>query len=171
MRKMSIKKCLFSLIAVSMATGGFCENVEALDSFPVGRAISNQVEVYRAAMAVMEGYNNHVRQVKEENKNAEVAKAFSAITTAGILDVPFRFPTNNLQKTMRAHLLTISSYLVKNQETFSNIRPDAAFCVLQNTLYLYPSVKFQKTELDKIRRDKVLNRSLRMCPGKMKKVR
>ncbi len=171
MRKMSIKKCLFSLIAVSMAASGFCENVEALDSFPVGRAISNQVEVYRAAMAVMEGYNNHVRQLKNKNKNLEITQSFAAITSAGVLDIPFRFPANKHEKNMRAHLLKISGYLVKNQQSFSKVRPDAAFCVLQNALYLYPSVKFQRLELDKSRRDTILNRSLRMCPGKMKKIR
>ncbi len=171
MKKTLFKKVICSITLLPVAASAFGLSFSLQESYPVGRAITNKVEIYRAAYAVMEGYNNHVRQIKQENKQMEITKSFAAISAAGVLNIPFRFPVNKQEKEMRDHLFKISSYLVGNQNTYSKIRPDAAFCVLQNALYLYPSVKFQKMELDETRQEKVLYRSMRMCPGKMRKWR
>ncbi len=171
MKKTLFKKVICSLTLLPVATSAFALSFNLQESYPVGRAITNKVEIYRAAYAVMEGYNNHVRQMKQENKQMEIAKSFAAITTVGVLNIPFRFPINKQEKEMRDHLFKISSYLVKNQNTYSKIRPDAAFCAFQNALYLYPSVKFQKLELDETRREKIAYRAMRMCPDKLKRWR
>lgn len=171
MKKTCVKKLLFSVAFLSAALNGFCFSAGGQESYPVGLALTNKVEIYRAAQAILEGYNNHVRQLKKGKKQIDIAKSFSAITSAGVLNIPFRFPINKQEKEMRDHLFKISSYLVGNQNTYSKIRPDAAFCALQNALYLYPSVKFQKMELDESRQEQVLLRAMRMCPGKLRKWR
>ena len=170
MIKISLPKYMLSALALSVAANGFCVSTENLDSYPIGRTITHQVEIYRAAQAVMKGYNNHVRAVKN-NKNQDIAKSFAAISSAGILDIPFRFPSNKKQKELRSHILKISNYLVGQQKSYKKIRPDAAFCAFQNAPYLYPSVKFQKLELDETRREKIAYRAMRMCPNKLKKWR
>lgn len=171
MKKFSLKQFVLAVTALSLAGSGFCASSAKADFYPIGRVITNKVEVLRAAAALIEGYNNHIKQANKEEKQAEVAKAFSSIDVVGIQSVPYFYPQTVKEKDTRALLLQVSVYLIKNQSSYKHVRPDAAFCALQTALYLYPSMKYQNTVLDEARQQKILQRAMDICPSKMKKLR
>ncbi len=171
MKHLTLKKHLFVLTALCLSASGFCANTQAVDVYPIGKVITNKVEVMRAAAAILEGYNKHVQLPNKEEKQADIVKTLSSINIVGIQHVPMFYPQTPQAKETREQLLKVSSYLVKNQTSYNRIRPDAAFCALQTALYLYPSIKFQNAEIDEARQQKIIQRAMHICPAKMKKTR